>query len=438
MATQEAIDGSDAGDGCNAGDGCEAGDGAPGNLFAPETLSHPFAFYQRMHARAPVSPAPGTPFSFVWSHDLCSEATGRVAEFSNAFGEALAGTRATDPEVKAILDTGWPAVDTLLTADPPRHTRFRKLVNLAFSMKRVEAMEDEIRAIATGLLDAMLPAPGLPGTAEFVQAFAVPLPVMVIARQIGMADLPVAQVKSWSDAFADRLGGMIAKEREIECAHAVVAFQHHVKRLIDARREAPTDDILSDLVHARVEGERPLDDAEIMSILQQLMVAGNETTTSTLAGGLLLLIENPGEQAKLRADLSLLANAVEEMLRLESPTAGMWRVVKADAEIGGMAVSAGTMLHLRYAAANRDPARYPEPDRFDVTRANARTHLAFGRGIHMCIGNMLSRKELLVAFQEILRRMDMIAVAGGAELVWPPNMLLRGLRALPISFRAIG
>jgi cytochrome P450 len=410
----------------------------PEQLFAPGTLSSPFAFYQRMLARGPVAQAPCTPFSFVWSHELCSEATGRVAEFSNAFGDALAGARATDPEVKAILDTGWPAVDTLLTADPPRHTRFRKLVNLAFSMKRVDAMEDEIRAIATGLLDAMLPPPGETGEAEFVAAFAVPLPVMVIARQIGMADLPVGKVKHWSDAFTDRLGQMIGREREIECARAVVEFQHHVKGLIDARRARPTDDILSDLVHARVEGEQPLDDAEIMSILQQLMVAGNETTTSTLAGGLLLLIENPAEQSKLRADPALIPNAVEEMLRLESPTAGMWRVVKQDAEIGGMAVRAGTMLHLRYAAANRDPARYPDPDRFDVERANARTHLAFGRGIHMCIGNMLSRKELLVAFQEILKRMDAIALAEGAQLEWPPNMLLRGLKALPITFRAVG
>ncbi len=413
------------------------GDSTGGHLFAPETLAQPFAFYRRMHATAPVTQLPGTPFTFVWSYDLCAEATGRVPTFSNAFGDALAGARARDPEVKAILDTGWPAVDTLLTADPPRHTRFRKLVNLAFSMKRVDAMEAEIREIATGLLDRMLPPVGETGAAEFVHDFAVPLPVMVIARQIGMADLPVEQVKDWSDAFTDRLGQMISREREIECARAVVAFQHHVKGLIDARRAQPTDDILSDLVHARVEGEEPLDDAEIMSILQQLMVAGNETTTSTLAGGLLLLIENPEEQARLRADPSLIPNAVEEMLRLESPTAGMWRVVTEDTEIGGVPVKRGTMLHLRYAAANRDPAKYEDPDRFDVGRKNARTHLAFGRGIHMCIGNMLSRKELVVAFQEILRRMDDLTLEPGARLEWPPNMLLRGLKALPIRFRAV-
>jgi cytochrome P450 len=408
-----------------------AGD-APANLFAPETLANPFPFYARMHAAGAVTQAPGTPFSFVWSFDLCSEATSRWEEFSNAFGEGMTGARAKDPEIKAILDTGWPAVDTMLTADPPTHTRFRKLVNLAFSMKRVDAMEADIRAIAVALIERMLES----DACDFVEAFAVPLPVMVIAGHIGMSDLPVETVKQWSDAFADRLGGMASREREIECAKLVVAFQHHVKKLIDARREAATDDILSDLVHARVEGEQPLDDAEIMSVLQQLMVAGNETTTSTLAGGLLLLIRNPAEMEKLRADRSLIPNAVEEMLRLESPTAGMWRVVKKDAEIGGVTVKQGTMLHLRYAAANRDPAKYPDPDRFDVTRSNARTHLAFGRGIHMCIGNMLSRKELVVAFQEILARMDGISLAPGAELVWPPNMLLRGLSGLPIRYRA--
>ncbi|MFN3592136.1 MAG: cytochrome P450, partial [Thermaurantiacus sp.] len=412
--------------------GEQTADATPQSLFAPETLADPFAFYARMHARAPVAPAPGTPFAFVWSHELCSEATGRWQEFSNAFGEAMTGARAKDPEVKAILDTGWPAVDTMLTADPPTHTRFRKLVNLAFSMKRVDAMEADIRAKTVSLIERMLERT----ECDFVEAFAVPLPVMVIAGQLGMSDLPVETVKRWSDAFTDRLGGMASREREIECAQLVVAFQHHVKALIDARRGAATDDILSDLVHARVEGERPLDDAEIMSVLQQLMVAGNETTTSTLAGGLLHLIQNPGELEVLRADPSLIPNAVEEMLRLESPTAGMWRVVKTDTEIGGMKVQSGTLLHLRYAAANRDPEKYPEPDRFDVRRSNARTHLAFGRGIHMCIGNMLSRKELVVAFQELLARLDAIALQPGAKLFWPPNMLLRGLAALPIRYRA--
>jgi len=403
------------------------------NPFAPEVLSDPWAFYAQVHAAGPAFAIPGTPITYVAGYDAVAEALGRIEDFSNDFGAILAGRRSADPDVTAILDTGWPAVDTLLTADPPRHTRFRKLVNLAFSMKRVDAIEGKIRGLAVNLIEKMLEKEA----ADFVTDFAIPLPVAVITSEIGMdATTELATVKRWSDAFADRLGQMIDKPRELECAREVVEFQHHSKMLIDARRGNPTDDLLSDLVNAEVEGEEPLNDAEIMSILQQLMVAGNETTTSTLAGGLLLLIQNPEKLAAVDADRSLIPNMVEEILRLESPTSGLWRVVKRDSEIAGVTVKAGTMLMLRYAAANRDPAKYAAPDAFDPARKNARTHLAFGKGIHMCVGNMLSRKELAVAFQEILNRMSHIALQPEARLVWPPNMLLRGLGTLPIRYRA--
>jgi len=412
----------------------------PGNPFAPETLSDPWAFYAQAHKIAPAFALPGTPIAYVTGYDAIVDAVGRVEEFSNAFGSDLAGARSQDPEVTAILETGWPAINTMLTADPPVHTRYRKLVNLAFSMKKVEALEDRVRAIAVELIDAMLAkaarhADGQGDAVDFVADFAIPLPVAVIASEIGMqGSTDVLTVKRWSDAFADRLGQMIPRERELECAREVVEFQRHSKMLIDQRRANPTGDLLCDLVHASIDGEKPLDDAEIMSVLQQLMVAGNETTTSTLAGGLLTLIQNPEAMARVQADPSLIPNMVEEMLRLETPTSGMWRVVKRDTEIAGVPVKAGTMLMLRYAAANRDPSRFENPDAFQPDRKNARTHLAFGRGIHMCVGNMLSRKELAVAFEELLARLDNVALAPAAQLVWKPNMLLRGLSNLPITF----
>jgi len=404
-------------------------------LFAPEVLEDPFAYYQEAIAKRPVMLLPGTNITLVTSYDLLAEATGRVEDFSNDFSALLAGQRSADPDLTAILDKGWPQRNTLLTADPPVHTRFRKLVNLAFSMKRVEAIESDIRAIAEKLV-AGFPADG---RIDFVRDFAIPLPVAMIASQIGIADADghisdegITTVKRWSDAFADRLGGMITKERELECAREVVEFQHAMKLRIDARRLNPTADLLSDLVHAEVEGELPLDDAELLSILQQLMVAGNETTTSTLAGGVLLLIQNPEQEAKVRADRSLIPNMVEEMLRLESPSAGLWRVVKRDAELGGVKIPGGSMMMLRFAAANRDPARFEDPDRFDVTRKNARSHLAFGRGIHMCVGNMLSRKEMAVAFEVLFERIARFELAEGADISHAPNMLLRGLRRLDV------
>ena len=407
---------------------------AAGSFFEPQVIADPFDYYRAWMPKSPVVQLSEGMF-LVLSYDLCSQATGDVETFSNNFQGTLSGAMAEDGDVAAILAEGWPQVDTLLTADPPTHTRFRKLVNLAFSMKRVAAIEENMRGVVIDLIDKM----AAKGEADFVRDFGIPLPVAMIASQIGMTNDDLDKVKRWSDAFVDRLGRMIPKDRELECAREVVEFQHFVKAKIDERRANRTEDLLSDLVYAEVDGERPLEDAEILSIMQQLMVAGNETTTSALAGGLLQLIENPDQMAKAVAAVDednerAILNLVEEVLRTESPTAGMWRMVLKDTELGGVASPKGAMVQLRYAAANRDPAKYPDPDRFDIERSNARSHLAFGKGIHMCVGNMLSRKEMTVAYTELLKRLTDFRVADGHQPSWPPNMLLRGLTTLPIRF----
>lgn len=406
---------------------------SPPSLLDPGVMQNPFPLYQWAIANAPVMPVPMGEMTlyFVSSYELVSEAAGRVEDFSNAFTETLSGALSLDPDVKAILDEGWPQMDTLLTADPPTHTRFRKLVNLAFSMPKVNALEGAIRDKVTRLIDGFIDK----GKCEFVEEFGVPLPVQVICEQLGFDLSEQGNVKRWSDAFADRLGRMISKERELECSREVVEFQHAVKAKIDERRSAATNDLLSDLVNARIDGETPLDDAEILSIAQQLMVAGNETTTHSLAGGLVQLAQAPEQIAKVRENPKLIGNLVEEVLRTETPTAGMWRVAMRDTTLGGVDIPKGATMMLRYAAANRDPAKYPDPDRFDVERTNARTHMAFGKGIHMCVGNMLSRKEMTVAFEELIRRLDDIRIAEGAVLEVAPNILLRGFNAVPITFR---
>lgn len=408
---------------------------AASSFFEPQVIADPFDYYRAWLPKSPVVQLSEVMF-LVLSYDLCAQATGDVETFSNNFQGTLSGAMAEDGDVAAILAEGWPQVDTLLTADPPVHTRFRKLVNLAFSMKRVAAIEEDMRGVVIELIEKM----AAKGEADFVRDFGIPLPVAMIASQIGMTGDDLDKVKRWSDAFVDRLGRMIPKERELECAREVVEFQHFVKAKIDERRAERTEDLLSDLVYAEVDGERPLEDAEILSIMQQLMVAGNETTTSALAGGLLQLIENPDQMAKAVAAADegnerAIINLVEEVLRTESPTAGMWRMVLKETELGGVKIPKGAMVQLRYAAANRDPAKYPDPDRFDIERANARSHLAFGKGIHMCVGNMLSRKEMAVAYTELLTRLADFRVADGHVPSWPPNMLLRGLTTLPVTFR---
>jgi cytochrome P450 len=404
-----------------------------GNVFAPETLIDPFDYYRAIHAAGiAIEHLEGMNTWVVYSYDLCSEAAAKPEVFSNDF-TALMG-READEDIQAILAEGWPDLPTLLTADHPVHTRNRKLVNLAFSAPRVNAIEADMRQKSIELIEAFADR----GSCEFVEEFGVPLPVAMIAGQIGLEDDP-KRVKRWSDAAVDRFSQMVDHERKLECARSLVEFQHYIKGLIDDRRANGGNDLLTDLVEARVEGETPLEDPEIMSLMQQFMVAGNETTTSTLAGGLLQLIRNPDQMAKAKAaaggrDPKVLMNLVEEALRYETPTAGMWRIVKQDTELGGVAIPAVAVVQLRYAAANRDPSKFPDPDKFDIERANARTHLSFGKGPHMCVGNMLSRKEMLVAFDELLERLDNFAVADENEIRILPNILLRGVTHLPITF----
>jgi cytochrome P450 len=404
-----------------------------GNVFAPETLIDPFDYYRAIHeAGIAIEHLEGMNTWVVYSYDLCSEAAAKPEVFSNDF-TALMG-READEDIQAILAEGWPDLPTLLTADHPVHTRNRKLVNLAFSAPRVNAIEADMRQKSIELIEAFADR----GECEFVEEFGVPLPVAMIAGQIGLEDDP-KRVKRWSDAAVDRFSQMVDHQRKLECARSLVEFQHYIKGLIDDRKANGGNDLLTDLVEARIEGEKPLEDPEIMSLMQQFMVAGNETTTSTLAGGLLQLIRNPDQMAKAKAaaggrDPKVLMNLVEEALRYETPTAGMWRIVKQDTELGGVAIPAGAVVQLRYAAANRDPSKFHDPDRFDIERANARTHLSFGKGPHMCVGNMLSRKEMLVAFDELLERLDNFAVADEKEIRILPNILLRGVTHLPITF----
>ncbi|MEL7190386.1 MAG: cytochrome P450 [Pseudomonadota bacterium] len=407
------------------------------NMFAPETLTDPFDYYTAVHdAGMAIEHIAEMNAYVVYSYELCSEANTKPEIFSNDFTSLMG--REEDEELQAILAEGWEDTATLLTADHPVHTRNRKLVNLAFSAPRVNAIEETMRTKSIALIEEMAKK----GGGDFVEDFAIPLPVYMIAGQIGLDNDP-KQVKYWSDAAVDRFSQMIDHERKLECARSFVEYQHYMKGKIDDRRANGGDDLLTDLVEARIEGETPLTDPEIMSIMQQFMVAGNETTTSSLAGGLLQLIRNPEQMEKVKAaaggrDPKLIGNLVEETLRYETPSAGMWRIVKQDTELGGVAIPAGATVQLRYAAANRDPNKFENPNAFDVERKNARAHLAFGKGPHMCVGNMLSRKEMLVAFDELFERLDNFAVSDESGIAILPNILLRGVTKLPITYTVKG
>jgi cytochrome P450 len=403
------------------------------NPFDPRVLESPFEFNRLLIDQAPVYRDPHTKLVLVSSYELVLEALKRHDDFSNRFSQAMGGRAAQRSEIVDVMRDGYPTVDTMLTADPPEHSRFRGLVNKVFTPRRVNVIEGEIQKVTDQLIDAFI------GDGRFSVAaqFSIPLPLTVIADQLGVPRSDLPSFKRWTDGFVAQLGGMATGDAEVEAARLIVEYQHYFAARLEEARSAARDDIISDLVRARIEGERPLDTAESLSIIQQLLVAGHETTAATISAGLLLLIQNPDQQSLLRKDSELLPNMVEEVTRLTTPTQNMWRVATRDCTLGGFEISKGEFVFIRYGAANRDPAKFEEPDRFDIQRSNAREHLAYGHGIHFCIGAILARREMLVAFRAILDRLDGLALAPDQSISHKPNMLLRGLVDFDIEFRAV-
>jgi cytochrome P450 len=402
--------------------------------FDPAVLESPWAFNRRLRTEAPVYRDPHTGIFHVASYDLVLETLKNHAVYSNRFAPSMGGSLAgdsPDPELQELAQRAYPVVDTMLTADPPEHKRFRGLVNKAFTPRRVDRLEAEIEGLAEQLIDAFEPA----GEFEVMSQFAVLLPLTVIADQLGVPRADLAQFKRWTDGFTAQLSGMASGEDAVEAVKRILEFQQYFAARLEECRAAPRDDIISDLVRARIDGERPLDVAESLSILQQLLVAGNETTAASIGEGLLLLVENPEQMAIVREDPNVIPNLVEEVLRLTTPTANMWRKAKETSVLGGVEIPEGSMMLIRYSSANRDETHFEDPDRFDVRRPNAADHLAFGHGIHFCLGAMLARKEMNLAFRTLLRRLDGLRLAPGHGAPrHKPSILLRGLAELHLAF----
>ncbi|MFM8857640.1 MAG: cytochrome P450, partial [Actinomycetota bacterium] len=330
-------------------------------------------------------------------------------------------------------------VSTMLTADQPEHTRYRRLVSRAFHPKVIAEMEPTIRSITTRLIDSWIDT----GRIEFVKDFAVPLPVEVIARALNVPDSRLADFKRWSDDSIAGIGTNISIDERIRAEHGVNEFQHYFAEQLEDRRAHPRDDILTNLLNARVEDDDPdvddkrqLDVPEMLSIIQQLLVAGNETTTKMLTEMIRLLVENPSEWTKLKTDPTRVERVVEETLRLSTPTQGMWRIVTCDTELGGVPLHKGDRIVIVFSSANRDESLYREPDEFDPDRENLRDHLAFGKGIHFCLGANLSRLEGKVALEELSRRLDTISLPDSNTFDYYPSFMLRGLTKLDLDFTA--
>jgi cytochrome P450 len=403
------------------------------NMVSPEVLECPYPYYERVREEAPVHQTPLGFWAVSRYEDVLSVV--RNPEMFSSLAQSNSFVTPPPPEVIEIAKQGYPRVNTLLSNDPPSHTQFRNLVNKAFLPKRVAQLEDSIRKIANDLIDAFIGD----GKVDLVEQFAVGVPLTVIADALGVDRADMPKFKKWSDDSVAPLSGMLTPERQIECAHSRIEFQKYMVDRVREREENLRDDLLSDLVQARFDsGERAgegMTMAEMLDVIAQLLVAGNETTTKLIAAATLMLVENPEQMAKVRADHSLIPNLVEEALRMEAPVQMLPRFTKDDVEVGGVVIPKGSVVMAMYGCANRDGGKYPNPDMFDIERDNARTQLAFGQGPHFCVGAALARSEARIAFELLLSRLNNIALANvdtptHREL----SMTLRGLTNLHLTF----
>ena len=405
------------------------------SLMDASTLKCPYHYDEVLRHGAPVYRDPQTGVYIVSTYDLVREAHRDPSAFSNEFVLAIGSSRAVDPEVKAAMDETYDlGKGTLLTVDDPQHKIYRDAVKDYFAAPYLEKFEPWIRDFSNGLADRMAQKK----ECNFVEEFTRPLPLSVIMHVLGMPLEMYDLAFKWTVDNVIALSQVADKETLIAAQHGLKDEYDWFADALDQRRGKPAEDLLGVISNLKYEG-RDLAVEEQLSYCTQFLVAGNETTTATLAECMRQLCLFPEQLAKVRADRSLIPNMVDESLRLASPTSNMWRVTTTDYELGGVTIPAGSMVLLKYFSANHDETMFEEPLAFDVTRDNAKRHIAFGFGTHVCIGQHLSKLEMKVAWEVLLDRFDHFELACRPEdLQYMPNILLRGLEEIPIRYTVAG
>ena len=321
-------------------------------------------------------------------------------------------------------------------SDPPEHSHYRRLAGPWISLRGIAPFEPRVRAIIDGLIDRFIDD----GEVELGKQFSTPLTVLVFVELLGIGDEDIPRVTAWVDDTIESMGaafGLVGHERQAELLASGEAFRHYLLALAEDRRRNPRGDMLSHLVTAPMAGfgGRTLHEQELQGMLVTLLMGGTETTLNMVDSGMWLLLEHPDLLAELRANHSLIPNFVEEALRIESPVQQLQRRAVVDTEIGGVPVPAGARLSVFYAAANRDPAHWRDPDTFDIHRDGAKRHMAFGAGVHYCIGAPLARMEGRIAFERLFTRLANIRYSPSRnDFRHGSNHVIRGFRELWLQF----
>lgn len=387
------------------------------SLVADAVRRNPYPLYAMMRRVAPVVRVPRLGLWMVFDHASVKTALNDHERFSS---------RAAPP--------GGTPLDWLIFLDPPRHTRLRALIARTFTPRAVASLEPRITRLAHDLLDAVVHR----GQMDVVTDYSQRIPVLVIMEMLGMPLEHGARVTRWSEAILGLGDTVLGGERAARAlaAHraATDEMQPYLARLLAARRSAPRDDLLTRLVESEVDGER-LGDEEIFSFFQLLLLAGTETTTNLIANAVLCFLDYPAQLARVRSEPELLPAAIEEVLRFRTPVQIVFRMATRDVELRGRVIRAGELVLVVIGSANRDPAHFPGPDRFEVVRGSP-PHVGFGHGMHFCIGAALARLEARVALSVFLARIADFERVGRAPWMPRRGLNVHGPRSLPVRIKA--
>ena len=405
------------------------------NFLDPEIQECPYPAYEMLLEQAPVWQDPILGFYNISRY----EDLRKVLMDTENYGNERPRDSGTLPDGRALKilnlykEKGWVPEPTLAGRDDPNHKEMRAMFDIAFRAGKIKLLDPFVEETAHKLVDAFIDD----AHCEWVHAMAVPLPLIVIGKQMGAREEDIWRIKAWTDAWVQRLGMMQTEEEAIWSTEMEIEAQHYFQKIFERVRKEPDDTLISEMVNRVIpEWGRTLTDAELHAeMMADTFVGGSETTTNALSAGIMLLGRDREAWSKLKSNPDkYLRTFIEEVLRLESPVQALFRIARNDIELHGVKIPKGAMINTRYAAANRDHRHFECPEKINLDRKNAGSHMAFGSGVHHCLGAPLARRELYWGFKAFIDRVDDFELGPENKLRHQPNFALRALKELHITF----